>query len=229
MPLAYHRATGEPVQVRIEIIVFDGFDELDAFGPFEVLSSAGFDVELVTVCGPGRIRSMRGVQLDVPGVLGRPDGVIVVGGGWMNRAEEGSWAQAQRGVLPERLADVAGSARWTASVCTGGMLLAAAGLLTGRNATTNRNAYDELRAYGVNVIEERVVDDGDRVTAGALSAGLDLGLWLTERELGEQAAAKVAATIDISLRSPVWTRPSDAAGTFAPLMGADEGVGDTRG
>lgn len=206
MPLAHQGATGEPGQVRIEIIVFDGFDELDAFGPFEVLSSAGFDVELVAVRKPGPVRSMRGIRLDVPGVLDRPDGMIVVGGGWMNRAEEGAWAQAQRGVLPERLADAAGSTRWTASVCTGGMLLAAAGLLTGRNATTNRNAYHELRAYGVNVIEQRVVDDGDRVTAGALSAGMDLGLWLTERELGAERAAEVAAGIDFSLRSPVWRR-----------------------
>jgi transcriptional regulator GlxA family with amidase domain len=196
--------------MRIEIVIFDGFDELDAFGPFEVLSSAGFDVELVAVHRPGPVRSMRGVQLNVPGVLGRPEGVIVVGGGWLNRADEGSWAQAQSGVLSERLADVAGSARWMASVCTGAMLLAAAGLLTGRNATTNHNAYDEPRAYGVNVIDERVVDDGDRVTAGALSAGLDLGLWLTERELGHERAAAVAASIDFSLRSPAWKSPATA-------------------
>ncbi|SFD22482.1 MULTISPECIES: DJ-1/PfpI family protein [Micromonospora] len=194
--------------MRVEIVVFDGFDELDAFGPFEVLSSAGFEVDLVVAEGPGPVRSMRGVQLNVPGVLDRPDGVIVVGGGWLNRAEQGSWAQAQAGVLPRRLAEVAGSARWMASVCTGAMLLGAAGLLTGRNATTNRHAYDELRAYGVHVIEERVVDDGDRVTAGALSAGIDLGLWLTEREYGTERAATVAATIDFALRGPVWKNPA---------------------
>jgi transcriptional regulator GlxA family with amidase domain len=193
--------------VRIEIVIFDGFDELDAIGPFEVLSLAGFDVELVVASEPGPVRSMRGLPVHVPTVLGRPDGLIAVGGGWMNRASEGSWAQAERGILPERLALAAGSARWSASVCTGAMLLAAAGLLTGRNATTNANAYGELRAYGVNVVEERVVDDGDRVTAGALSAGLDLGLWLTEREMGAQRAAEVAATVGFSLRSPVWTRP----------------------
>lgn len=210
--LTHEDAAGETVQMRIEIVIFDGFDELDAFGPFEVLSTAGFDVELVAVLGPGPVRSMRGVQVEIPTVLGRPDGVVVVGGGWLNRADAGAWAQAQAGVLLDRLADVAGSARWMASVCTGGMLLAAAGLLTGRNATTNRHAYDELRAFGVNVIEQRVVDDGDRVTAGALSAGLDLGLWLTERELGPERAAAVAATIDFSLRSPVWT-PADLHST----------------
>ena len=196
--------------MRIEVILFDGFDELDVFGPFEILAQAGFDVELVAAREPGPVRSMHGVRLEVPRVLGRPEGVIVPGGGWLNRAAEGSWAQAQRGDLPARLAEAAGSARWMASVCTGGMLLAAAGLLAGRSATTNRRAYDELRAYGVDVVEERVVDDGDRVTAGALSAGLDLGLWLTERELGADRAAAVAASVDFTLRSPVWKRPAAA-------------------
>ncbi|MET7375838.1 DJ-1/PfpI family protein [Micromonospora arida] len=182
--------------MRIEIVVFDGFDELDVFGPFEVLSMAGFDVALVAVERPGPVTSMRGVQLQVPEVLHQADGVIVPGGGWLNRAAEGSWAQARRGVLPARLVELAPSARWMASVCTGALVLAAAGLLTGRRATTNRNAYDELRAHDVTVLDERVVDDGDRVTAGALSAGLDLGLWLTERELGAATANLVATTIE---------------------------------
>ncbi|MEO3768854.1 DJ-1/PfpI family protein [Micromonospora sp. B9E7] len=182
--------------LRIEIVVFDGFDELDVFGPFEVLSMAGFDVALVAVERPGLVTSMRGVQLQVPEMLDQADGVIVPGGGWLNQAPEGAWAQAQRGVLPARLAALAPSARWMASVCTGALLLASAGLLTGRRATTNRNAYDELRAYDVSVLDQRVVDDGDRVTAGALSAGLDLGLWLTERELGAGTANRVAASIE---------------------------------
>ncbi|WFE53742.1 DJ-1/PfpI family protein [Micromonospora sp. WMMD1155] len=182
--------------MRIEIVVFDGFDELDVFGPFEVLAMAGFAVELVAVERPGPVRSMRGVQLHVPAVLGQADGVVVPGGGWLNRAAAGTWAQAQHGVLPARLAELAPSTRWLASVCTGSLLLAAAGLLTGRRATTNRNAYEELRAYGVTVLDERVVDDGDLITAGALSAGLDLGLWITEREVGAAAAETVAATIE---------------------------------
>jgi transcriptional regulator GlxA family with amidase domain len=196
MPLVAARSTGDPDRVRIEIVVFDGFDELDVFGPFEVLSMAGFDVALVAVERPGLVTSMRGVQLQVPAVLHQADGVIVPGGGWLNRAAEGAWAQARRGVLPARLAELAPSARWMASVCTGALVLGAAGLLTGRRATTNRNAYDELRALDVTVLDERVVDDGDRVTAGALSAGLDLGLWLTERELGAATADRVAATIE---------------------------------
>ncbi|MEV4211979.1 DJ-1/PfpI family protein [Micromonospora sp. NPDC049662] len=182
--------------MRIQIVVFDGFDELDVFGPFEVLAMAGFAVELVAVERPGPVRSMRGVTLHVPTVLGPADGIVVPGGGWLNRAAAGSWAQAQHGVLPARLAALAPATRWLASVCTGSLLLAAAGLLTGRRATTNRNAYEELRAYGVTVLDERVVDDGDRITAGALSAGLDLALWITEREVDVATADRVAATIE---------------------------------
>jgi putative intracellular protease/amidase len=207
MPLAPAAHRDDSVGMRVEIVVFDGFDELDAFGPFEVLALAGFDVELVVAGEPGLVRNMRGIEMAVPRVLGRPDGVVVVGGGWMNRAERGAWAEARRGLLPARLADVAGiggpeppgagadGVRWMASVCTGAMLLASAGLLKGRTATTNRSAYDELRAYDVNVLEQRVVDDGDRITAGALSAGIDLGLWITEREMGAARKAAVAAAI----------------------------------
>jgi transcriptional regulator GlxA family with amidase domain len=183
-------------QVEIKIVVFDGFDELDVFGPFGVLSIAGFDVELVGVEQAGLVTSKGGVKLQVSNVLGPAEGIVVPGGGWLDRAEEGAWAQAQRGVLPARLAELAPSARWVASVCTGGLLLAAAGLLTGRRATTNFNAYDELRAHDVTVVEQRVVDDGDRITAGALTAGLDLGLWITRRELGVATAERVATAID---------------------------------
>jgi transcriptional regulator GlxA family with amidase domain len=182
--------------VRIEIVVFDGFDELDVFGPFEVLTMAGFEVALVAVEQQGIVTGQGGARLEVSDVLGRADGVVVPGGGWLNRAPVGAWAEAKRGVLPARLAEVAPSTRWLASVCTGAMLLAAAGLLTHRRATTNRGAHEELRAHDVTVLDQRVVDDGDRVTAGALSAGLDLGLWLTQREFGAATATRVAAAIE---------------------------------
>jgi transcriptional regulator GlxA family with amidase domain len=193
--------------MRIEIVVFDGFDEIDAFGPFEVLAGAGFDVALVGVEKPGVVVSQRGVRLDVAAALGTPDGVVVPGGGWLNRAPEGSWAQAQRGTLAAKLVLAAASARWLASVCTGGMLLASAGLLEGRYATTNRNAVEELRPLVGTVIDERVVDDGDRITAAALTAGLDLGLWITERELGTEAADRVSASLEYPRHGRVWRAP----------------------
>jgi transcriptional regulator GlxA family with amidase domain len=193
--------------MRIEFVLFDGFDEVDVFGPFEVLATAGFEVELVAPDRPGTVVSMRGIRLDIPTALGTPEGLIVPGGGWLDRAPEGAWAQARRGELPKKLAEVARTARWLGSVCTGAMLLAEAGLLNGRYATTNRGAFTELEPYVAEVIEERVVDDGDRITAAGLTAGIDLGLWITERESGTAKADEVAHTIEYTRQGRVWRAP----------------------
>lgn len=191
--------------MRIEIVVFDGFDELDAIGPFEVFSSAGFDVELVGVDGPAHIRGNRGAQLVVSAGLGRPDAVVVPGGGWLDHAERGARAEAWRGVLPARIAELTPSLRWIGSVCTGGMLLAEAGILRGRTATTNRSALEDLRKYDdVTVLPNRVVDDGNIVTAGGITSGFDLALHLVERELGVERADRVAAALEYPRQGDIW-------------------------
>ena len=195
--------------MRIEIVIFDGYDELDAIGPFEVLAMAAgrgapFEVALVGIDGPGEIRGQHGSRMIVDAGLGTPDAVIVPGGGWLSRSPAGAWAESTRGVLPERLAALAPDLRWTASVCTGAMLLAAAGLLKGKSATTNRNALAELRATGATALPNRVVDDGDVITVGGLSAGLDLGLWIIEREVGPDLARTVADLIEYTPRNDVW-------------------------
>lgn len=198
--------------MRIEIVVFDGFDELDAIGPFEAFSSAGFDVELVGVDGPAQVRGSRGARLVVSAGLGQPDAVVVPGGGWLNHAEQGARAEAWRGVLPARIAELTPSLRWVASVCTGGMLLAEAGILRGRTATTNRNALDDLRGYdGVTVLANRVVDDGNIITAGGITSGFDLALHLIGRELGTERADRVAAALEYHRVGDIWQ--SSLAGT----------------
>ena len=72
--------------------------------------------------------------------------------------------------------------------------------------TTNRGVLDDLRAAGADVVDERVVDDGDVITAGGLTAGLDLGLWLVEREAGAELAADVARSIADEPRTEVARR-----------------------
>ena len=190
--------------MRIEILVFDGFDELDAFGPFEVLSTPGIDVALVTHDQPRRVTTQRGLELQVKEVLGDPDGIVVVGGGWQNRAPQGAWAEYQRGDLTRVLVEHSATTDWVASVCTGAMLLATAGLLEGREATTNRNAFDDLRPFVRAVLPERVVDAGNRITAGGLSAGLDLGLALLARVKGDEAAHARAAGIEYEPQGRIW-------------------------
>jgi transcriptional regulator GlxA family with amidase domain len=88
------------------------------------------------------------------------------------------------------------SAKLKASVCTGALLLGAAGFLRGRRATTHPSAYEELKPYCAQVIEERVVDEGDIVTARGVTSGIDLGLHLVERLAGAEARARVARQMD---------------------------------
>jgi transcriptional regulator GlxA family with amidase domain len=147
---------------------------------------------------------MRGVRIVIDEVLDAPDGLIVPGGGWLNRAPEGSWAQSQRGILPEKIAALAQTTALVASVCTGSLLLASSGVLEGKHATTNRNAFDELRDFGAIAVEERVVEDGRFVTAGGLTAGIDLGLWIVERECGTAVADRVSQSIEYQRQGRVW-------------------------
>jgi transcriptional regulator GlxA family with amidase domain len=181
--------------MNAEILLFDGFDELDAMGPWEVLGGLAqlrddVTARLVTLEGAREVRADHGAVIHAHGALSeRPDVLIVPGGGWFDRTPEGAWAQAQRGHIPAAIAARHAAGTTVASVCTGALLLASAGILDGRPATTNPGAYDELRAFGtIDVIEDRVVDDGDVLTAGAPTCGIDLALHLLERYGGPALA-----------------------------------------
>ena len=134
--------------------------------------------------------------------------LVVPGGGWTSRSDRGAWAEARRGVLPAFVAGRFAAGSVIAAVCTGSMLLAAAGLLDGRPAITHHGAIDELSTTGARVITDaRVVDDGQIVTAGGITAGLDLGLWLVQRYRGPAAAAAAAAELEYTRAGYVWRRP----------------------
>jgi transcriptional regulator GlxA family with amidase domain len=185
--------------MHAEILLFDGFDELDAMGPWEVLSSLAavrddVTARFVTLEGAREVRADHGAVIHAHAALSeRPDLVLVPGGGWFNRTPDGAWAQARRGEIPAAIAARHAAGATIASVCTGALLLAAAGILDGRRATTNPGALDDLRARGtIEVIDARVVDDGDIVTAGAPACGIDLALRIAER-VGGPALAEAAA------------------------------------
>jgi transcriptional regulator GlxA family with amidase domain len=192
--------------MRTEILVFDGIDELDAFGPYEVLAEGGFDVALVTHPATERIVTARGAMVLPDRELGdRPELLVIPGGGWTKRPPKGAWAEVQRGVLPAAIAERHAAGARIASVCTGAFLVAAAGLLKGRPATTHWNDVDALEAMGVRVIRDaRVVDDGDIVTAGGVTSGLDLALWIVEQEKGREVADEVAAEIVHPRAERIW-------------------------
>ena len=189
--------------MKIEILLFDGIDELDVFGPFEVLTGAGLETRLVTVEPRDYVVSSGGARIAPHGEMGDPDLVIVPGGGWDDRSGgPGARTEARRGVIAAALQRRHAAGGRIGSICTGGMVLAAAGLLTGRPATTHHNAIEEMRTFGVDVVDgSRVVDDGDIITSAGVTSGIDMALYLVEQELG--AAAAEAQADEIELR---WER-----------------------
>ncbi len=196
--------------MNAEIALFDGVDELDALGPYEVLSNgaaagAPLSVTLRTLSEPRTVTGSHGARIESHGTLGETDPALVVvpGGGWNDRDETGAWAEAERGALPEHVAQAAARGATLASVCTGAMLLARAGLLDGRPATTHHGALADLRETEATVVEARVVDDGDVLTAGGVTSGLDLALHLLEREFGSETARAVEHGMEYERRGDV--------------------------
>jgi len=207
-------------RMKVQIVIFTGFDELDVVAPFEALRRAetlGADLrtELVTLDGADEVVAFYGLRLRPTGRLWRADAdeaaaqpgiVIVPGGGWRYPTPTGARAEAQRGALPAALASLHTAGVILAGVCTGAMLLASAGLLAGRPATTHHGAIEDLRAAGAEIIAARVVDDGDILTSGGVTSGLDLALWLIERFASPQIAAAVEGGLEYERRGTVWRR-----------------------
>ena len=184
--------------LRIDIIAFDGHDELDVLGPYEVLAmarAAGAELEVRRVT-----RTAQDMVTAAYGTSYRPDGqyqpgadiLVVPGGGWAVRADTGAWGEVQRGDWLPPLSAAAGTGTIMVGVCTGAMLLAHAGVIGRRRAATHHLARADLAATGATVVEDRVVDEGDLITGGGVTSGIDVALWLVERFLSRELADTVA-------------------------------------
>jgi len=182
----------------IEIVLFEAFDELDAVGPYEVLQNgarvgADLTVGLVTLEPTGTVTASHGLRVEPDGVLGDPDLLVVPGGGWSDGG--GVRNVVEEGTLPSVVADAHEAGTTVASVCTGAMILATGGVLDGRPATTHRSAIGPLAEY-TETLDARVVDDGDVLTAGGVTSGIDLALHLLAREFDEAVADEVATILE---------------------------------
>jgi transcriptional regulator GlxA family with amidase domain len=210
LPLVRWPSKRHAAPMRCEVLLYDGFDELDALAPWEVLSSFAdvrddLDAALVSLDGSAGVRAAHGTLVTPHRALSETVDVLVVpGGGWNDRSEDGAWAQAQLGALPRAIRERHERGAVVASVCTGAMLLAAAGLVEGRHAITHHGAIDDLEAAGAQVVRARVVDDGDLVTAGGVTSGLDLALHLAERYFGAEAALAAERELEYERRGTVW-------------------------
>ncbi|WP_432196824.1 DJ-1/PfpI family protein [Streptomyces sp. bgisy027] len=185
--------------MQIAMVLYDRFTALDIVGPYEALSRLP-DAEVVFVAETaGPVRADTGflaitadkALADVPG----PDIVVVPGG-------PGTFAQIENETFLEWLRTADGTSTWTTSVCTGSLLLAAAGLLDGRRATTHWLTLDFLAQYGAEPTGERVVPDGKYVTAAGVSSGIDMGLTLVGRIAGDEHAQAVQLLTEYDPQPP---------------------------
>jgi putative intracellular protease/amidase len=185
--------------MNIAIVLYDGFTALDAIGPYEVLSRLpGAKVTFVAPqAGPVRtdndmLTLVADQSLDE---LRQPEIVLVPGG-------PGEVAERAGGPTLQWLRDAHETSTWTTSVCTGSLILAAAGLLEGRRATSHWLAMEELGRLGAVPTRERVVFDGRLVTAAGVSAGIDMALTLAARIAGDTVAQAIQLGIEYDPQPP---------------------------
>ncbi|RST15638.1 DJ-1/PfpI family protein [Streptomyces sp. WAC04770] len=185
--------------MQIAITLFDRFTALDAVGPYEILSRApGAEVVFVAErTGPvaNDTGSLHLVAHRTLAEVTSPDLVIVPGG-------PGQSGQMENGTLLGWLRTADTATTWTTSVCTGSLLLAAAGLLEGRRATSHWLALESLKQFGAEPTGERVVFDGKYVTAAGVSSGIDMGLALLGRIAGDDTARSVQLLTEYDPQPP---------------------------
>ncbi|MFF1558386.1 DJ-1/PfpI family protein [Streptomyces sp. NPDC058279] len=185
--------------MQIAVLLYDRFTSLDAVGPYDTLGRLpGAEVVFVSQ-RPGPVRTDAGSLALVADKgldeVTRPDIVIVPGGPHPE-------IEMANPVVLDWLRSVDATTTWTTSVCTGSLLLGAAGLLDGRRATSHWLFLDRLRAFGAEPTGERVVFDGKYVTAAGVSAGIDMGLTLLGRAAGDDVARAVQLMTEYDPQPP---------------------------
>jgi len=187
---------------QVSILIFDGLTALDAIGPYDVLRQVpGWEVTFVGK-EAGEVRTEEGglgLVADV-GIDAAPEAdILLVPGGSGTRpltgdAEVLDWVRA-----------VDSGTRRTTSVCTGSLVLGAAGLLEGRRATTYWQNLEDLRAFGAEPVTSRWVEDGKYLTAAGVSAGIDMALHLVAEEVAPEMSQAVQLGIEYDPAPPFDT------------------------
>ena len=188
--------------MRIAIFLYDGMTALDAIGPYDVLRQLP-GAEVVFVGDTAGIKRTEAQPLGLVADrafadVTRADILVVPGGLGQERVmrEPATLAWIRR---------IHETTTWTTSVCTGSLILAAAGLLRGLRATTHWAVLDELREFGATPVSERVVEQGKIITAAGVSAGIDMGLRLVARIAGDDVARGIQLGIEYDPAPPFDT------------------------
>ena len=185
--------------MNIAIPIYDRFTALDAVGPYEVLSRLPGARVTFVAADAGPVRTDNGMLTIAAeralAELPEPDVIVVPGG-------PGEVAQRAGEAMLDWLRTADRTSTWTTSVCTGSLILAAAGLLDGRPATGHWLAMDELRRLGAQPTSKRVVFDGKIVTGAGVSAGIDMALALAARIAGPEVAQAIQLGIEYDPQPP---------------------------
>lgn len=183
--------------VSIGILIFPQVEELDFVGPFEVLNYVNkirpdsTKVQLIAEALEP-IQAFNGMKIIPDTTLEACSAldIVVIPGG------KGRLTAMKSVTIKEFIQAQMKTAKYVTSVCTGAFLLAEAGLLTGKKATTYHTAFSELESYSVQVISAKVVQDGKIITAGGVSSGLELGFYLLKELFGSSLSQEVARKIE---------------------------------
>jgi transcriptional regulator GlxA family with amidase domain len=177
---------------KVAFVLYPDFTALDLVGPYEIISRwPEVDVRFVARSfDPVKTdRGLTVIPTDTTKTLLDPDLIVIPGSG-------NPLPLLEDDVLREWLRATAPRCGWTASVCTGAGLYAAAGLLDGKKTSTHWGFRDNLRALGIDVVDERVVWQGTHVSAAGVSAGIDMALSLTEQVYGRTMAEALQLVIE---------------------------------
>ncbi len=185
--------------MQIAILLYDKLTALDAIGPYEVLSRIPGAEVVFVASDAGPVRTDNGMLTLVAeraiAEVPQPDILLVPGGPGEVAARAGA------GVL-EWVRSAHETTTWTTSVCTGSLILAAAGVLAGKRATSHWLALPALEELGAQAVSERVVFDGKIVTAAGVSAGIDMALTLVARIAGDEVAQAIQLGIEYDPEPP---------------------------
>jgi transcriptional regulator GlxA family with amidase domain len=205
--------------MQVVFTLYPGFTALDFIGPYQVLSNVPGVETVLAAVEPGIVSDDNGllhVRVDTAlDDLAAPDIIVVPGGPVANVHE------AMGSPLVAWLRERHAGTTWTTSVCTGALLLGAAGVLDGLPATTHWLSYDELAGFGAAPTAQRVVIEGKVATAAGVSAGIDLGLTIVGREWGDDMAQAIQLGIEYDPQPPYDAgSPTKAPAPIVELMTA---------
>jgi putative intracellular protease/amidase len=195
----HHASAEEKTNVKIAILLYENMTALDAIGPYEVLSRLPEAETRFVAAEAGLVRTDTGfLRLEAAhGIaeVAEADILLVPGG-------PGDEAVRRSEKTLEWIRQIHAGTRFTTSVCTGSLILAAAGVLNGLRATSHWTSLDELKALGAEPTSERVVEQGKVITAAGVSSGIDMALRLAEKTAGEDFAMALQLGIEYDPQPP---------------------------